>query len=656
MAAATLRTSQNTSPQLENLKEAKDLKSAVYPRSVDIYSYKTPDWVQRPMGGPNSMTQLAAALSSFNPILNKMAAVQEERFFEEQTAEGMKLQHSLEDNAKSWEEFIKDNPEYAGLNPHLERGFKAAQLNTKAQEYAAAREKFYTDKNLSAIEDPEEVKRILAEFDTDFINTNVLPLGADGKLYVNNFLPAVQRAEGSLLERYTKDRANINLAKSESATEENILTTVDTMRLEGASQEQIAAKLGEIMQTMSSPMAGSMPYPKIKEILTKSILQMAAAEGFDGDGEDILELADKIKTGTGTLGGTPEFKAAARAMKDKWKQQVRSRRMENLQLENESRRRAEYAAKEVVGKEFIDAYLNGKPLPEPAVLMSLPGVKPEHLHVISDVSNSFRSATTHRPVDDLKTQSEYMEDYNKARLGELHPAATLGFPDKYTIDKAIHLYNTAAAAQDSESPGNKALSSSGFQEARKTLAAQIKAQIEPTGIKSPDVIAARINEAEGFLIDEVLAYVGEKKGVYDGAALRIFARQKALEIGKDPFIRDFESLRNIRNPSDSNSNEPVTKPVTQQFRSEDEAGDVITTYLMDRDKARTTLSKHYNLTPEQVDQFIVDQLEAYGLDEDGLARLAKERLLEQEQLKQTVWGLQEPVEKESKYAKYRRKR
>lgn len=128
-------------PQVESLRETGDLRPTASPQSIYSFDAKHSDFVERPSWGPNGWERLSAALSRLNPMLNQMAAHKEQEFYEEQTATGQELMHR---NKVSWAEFIKTNPEYAGLNPHLERGYKGAELSSKAQDFQAALQDFYT--------------------------------------------------------------------------------------------------------------------------------------------------------------------------------------------------------------------------------------------------------------------------------------------------------------------------------------------------------------------------------------------------------------------------------------------------------------------------------------------------------------------------------
>ena len=195
-----------TGPVIEDLKEARDLQSEVTGRAANnIYVLKRPDEVAWPDRGQNSWQQLASALSGFNPELRNMLRVGEQRFYEEQTAEGQKL---WDENKQSWKDFTESHPEYQGLNPHLERGYKTAQLAVKGQDFNAAIQEFYTQNNFANETDPEKVRAALTTFADGWKRANVMDSGEfDAKLYAEAFLPIAQQAEGSILSQYGRDRS-----------------------------------------------------------------------------------------------------------------------------------------------------------------------------------------------------------------------------------------------------------------------------------------------------------------------------------------------------------------------------------------------------------------------------------------------------------------
>lgn len=171
--------------------------------------------------------------------------------------------------------------------------------------------------------------------------------------------------------------------------------------------------------------ASGVPRSRAAAVIEDAIINLAKAEGMDGHGKEILSLADRIQTGSGTIGGKPGFKAKVQALTEDWDRERRQRNSEHIQMWHFNKAKAQEGAVTTIGSALMEAYKGRRPMPEAAELMALPGVGPEHLDIANASRNNFLSLTTYQPVMDKTAQIDFAVDKHLARIGHVNPQQAL---------------------------------------------------------------------------------------------------------------------------------------------------------------------------------------------------------------------------------------
>ncbi len=121
-------------PKVQQLTQRPGLQPTVTPRAADSYVRQLPDIVGRSQDTSESWGQLAKALSSLQPSLNRFAEQEVKRDIDDNLKKGLAL---WQKNRMDWKAFVKAHPEYTGANPHLIRGFKLAAMQGKSLDFKA---------------------------------------------------------------------------------------------------------------------------------------------------------------------------------------------------------------------------------------------------------------------------------------------------------------------------------------------------------------------------------------------------------------------------------------------------------------------------------------------------------------------------------------
>lgn len=607
-------------PLVESIRESPELRAAVSPQSIYTYDEKRADYVERPGWGESKYEQLAKALRGLNPELTRMMAVGNQRFSEEQTAEGRELMHR---NKMAWNEFVQANPEYAGLNPHLERGYKSADLETKAYDYQAALQDFYTTGGMANETDPEKVRESLNNFSKEWVSTNVQRGEFDPDLYNDHFLKPAEQAEGGVLSRYTQDRADEHLKQAVDKYSQLFASGIDSVLGGGAniSDPDVSNGLSTNAATMMQEMeANGVPRTLAQTAVENAIINLAQAEGEEGYGDELLALAGKVKTGTGTLGGRPEFKAKVAQLQKQWESERRQKQSEYMQMVRFNKDQARDAAVPIIVKALSDAYNSGKPITDATTLLALPGVGVEHADIVNNLSNMFRGMKTFQPIMDQQTQTELAEAHLKARMGQMSPQEAVGMSGRYGLNATTDLVDTAYTAISGKDPVSIALQSPGVSSAVSTMEAQMLVFSAGAEKLDQETIKARAIEAKELLLDKVSVYVqeGERSGKSKSAEeIRVFARETAAALGKEAATRDFSLQRDIQTPEEKSkmgSAEYWQTNSKQYFTNTETASAELWAYVRDPKGESTNLQTRYGIPPQMVEKFAGNQAKLFGWD------------------------------------------
>lgn len=524
-------------PQIQGLRETKDIRSTVSSQGLYMYDEKRPDFIQY-MGGGQNWERLSSALRGLNPQLNAYLFKQGEDLRQRNTALGQELMHR---NKTDWATFIKTHPEYAGLNPHLERGYKSAELMTKAQDYQAAQQDFYTTSGLVNETDTEKVRAALSEFGQKWIQENVSPeaLGYayDPELYAENFLRPAQAAEGAIMNRHSGDRANENLklvadnySRLIGSSAETLFRNTPNLSDPDVFSGAVKQFSNYVMGLQNEMLANGVPMSMANGIVEDAIIALAKGEGEEGFGDELLGIADQIQTGTGTLGGRPEFKAKKKALEEEWKHDRRQRNAEYIQMYRFNREKSHDEALKIVGTAMSNAYQSGEPQPDITALIALPGVGIDNLPAAVSAQNMFQASATYKPIMDKANQIDYVMDEGLARRGELTQEYILGSTVKYGPDKARQLADMNEKALLGADPVSLVLRSPQAEEGRQNISVSMT---EAMGGKNEFKIAQAQRRYDDEMEAEALDR--KKRGVsFSAAELRIVSTRIEREIMSDP--------------------------------------------------------------------------------------------------------------------------
>lgn len=634
---SSLRPRSSGGPKIEQLREAPGLNPSVSP--VATYDEKRPDRVEYYGGGRSKWDILAASLSGLNPELKKMLIIKNQRWSEEWDARGWE---AMDRNQMDWNEFVKANPEYVGLNPHFERGYKAAELTRSAQNLRTALQDHYTTSGLINETNPEKVREGIQNFNREWIAANVQEGNYDPDIYVKHFGEAAQAAEGAIMGRHTQDRAEAHKAQAADKFGQLFANTIDTAlhdTVDAAHPETLSASLDSVARQLEAQMqeaedTGS-PRADVINWMQRSLLNLAEAEGYEGRGEAILALADRIKTGTGTLGGRPEFKAAVTAQHKQWENERRAKRSEAMQMYSHNKTVARDNAIRTIGQALLMGEEAGQPIPGTAELMKLPGISPEHFDVANAMRNAAYDSRQHKVIEDEDNQVDYAEDVNRCATGQATYADMPGFVRKYGEARAGRMFGLLTNAAEGKDPVANALRSDGFLMASDMVKEGIYSFGVSTGDTGPNGknsrnVVDRIIEAQTALRDEVEHYITNEisKGrTVSGASINKFARDTAHEILKDKRYRDFGTNWGVRTPEEilkrATSPEFWSTNEVKVLPDADTATALIKAYTLNKAVTATDTQNKYGLTPEQLAPFIENQAKLYGLD----VRDIQERIL-----------------------------
>lgn len=606
-------------PQIQGLRETKDIRSTVSSQGLYMYDEKRPDFIQY-MGGGQNWERLSSALRGLNPQLNAYLFKQGEDLRQRNTALGQELMHR---NKTDWATFIKTHPEYAGLNPHLERGYKSAELMTKAQDYQAAQQDFYTTSGLVNETDTEKVRAALSEFGQKWIQENVSPeaLGYayDPELYAENFLRPAQAAEGAIMNRHSGDRANENLklaadkyGRFMTSSIENLFKNTPNVS-DPAVFEKATDELGNRITNFQNEMlAAGMPLSMAVDLTEDAIINLARSEGEEGFGDELLAGAGKIKTGSGPLSGRPTFRAKEKALKESWKNEryIDGQRAEqNL---NKKRRELTIQAYSIMDAEYTETgrILDVKELKE-RLGTDLTRIGAD---IAYDAVLNFTKGTEVTPRMDEAGLLEYTDYELRAR--------TVGIPDeergriraKFGMargDKILALSDERLT----DDPVSKMLRSSDVQNGLSTLDDALIAAYGSTAENKDKVMYKRI-EAKRMYLDGLETAIQEGK-IKTPAQLRIYEQQLQNNIITNPFFQTVESAGGSPIMASEfkamHTKDFWKENKTQFLGTKENAEKIFEAYVKSPDALPAVLNE-YNIPQEYINVALGNQAMLYGVD------------------------------------------
>ena len=617
-------------PLVDIMREPGSLRSEITPHSYRIYDEKRSDYVERPSWGDNGWDQLAAALSKFNPALDKFAAVRNAKLVEEYAAKGQEAMHR---SKLDWKAFVEQNPEYQGVSPHFERGYKAAELNTKAQNYTSELQEFYTTSGLMNNTNPAEVQAGFDKFEQEWIAKNSPLLeGYDADLYAENFLKNVQSGRASLLSRYTSDRAKEHVLQAGAAFGENIATTFETIftqtpNISNPSVMSAALDKGAsyVMGLMDEMTASGMTYSQAAAVATDAVLNLAKAWGEDGFGDELLAVAGRIKTGTGTLGGRPEFKAQVKTLEKQWQTEARQKRSEWYENDYRRRQKEENDAKGKLNLLAASAIKDGRQL---TIADALGAVGEKHAMLAAQYANTYNTQRQNPANWTPEQHRQFSELEHQAYTGQLSEGDALDLFVPFGA-KANDLVDAARKFANDDDPETKAWKSEAYKYAVSELNERIALFYPENG--QQDVKKNIQQEAERKLRSRTSAYVLDYMKKNNGVRPSNAHLDSFLEGAVDDLYSKYQT-RNQRMPDRMGLDGSVEVPVTIERPSDEEArngqywlnrnallfesselSQIYNLYLNGNMGAvLQRIQKDYGLTPDHAKAFLRRQYELEG--------------------------------------------
>lgn len=648
---------------VEPLRERGALSSSLSAQSLYSYDEKRPDWVERP-DNDNAAAQLARSLSRFSPVLADWSNALHDQHQEESMAEGQRL---FAENRRDWNDFVQTNPEAAGFNPYLERGYKSAELETKGLEFKQHMRDFYTNSGLQNETDQAKVGEAIQAEAQNALSRMLNPEDYNKVDVAKVFLPQTRQAETELSGRYAQDRAQetLKLGAEKFSTlvgaeiEQALMNTPDIKHPEVFDSTMSA--VAERIQVHALEMeVNGLPRSLRNDSIVEAVFNTAEAVG----GEDGIKLAtqvlNKIPTGTGFLGGRTDVAAKLAHFKksvrdEQWQKYQRGRQVE-------ADRREDMARQAVVSTfGFLTQQPSGAPLPTLEELIQATGASPEAAGTILTMRNTFEAGRTLNVVMDQQTSTEYNQYLLQARMGELDPRHVPAMTGRFGQQYAAQLMKEASAyyGQDADTLG-KMLRNTNFSEANNILNAQMAVSGAFTNLDTHVQLARRL-EAEQVLKQEVTrkARLLEEEGKkISPLALEDMARDLAVELGKSDRFRSPEITDDIRTPKDLTSvNQQLNAQMAQAgkpapYLSEEssrywkenkkaimtaeEVSALMDEFLRDPQAATKAVVNKHNLPAEQLAYILDNQLALNGLSWDSFVERhaqSKEEALRQQKRK-----------------------
>lgn len=262
-------------------------REELIPRAAPIDSFVQP--------GPTRLGQLAQGLAELAPELRRLGMVQGQKEAEKQKAAGEQAAREAAESGKAFRQAQQEGLIGRHQNPWFRLGFKTHYGRASARKYALALEQQSREWIKSGAL-PEDFAQLESEFRQQWIAENVGEEGRD---------LAFEQGFGAQVDQFTH---NINQAFNAAAgarMQERTLDSHATITyghlkdaFEGGDPSQVAAIIQEETDLLVQQMGvdGTLANQKVVD----AVINYAR----DSRNEDVLDLLDNIKGGTGPLSHT----------------------------------------------------------------------------------------------------------------------------------------------------------------------------------------------------------------------------------------------------------------------------------------------------------------------------------------------------------------
>lgn len=320
-------------PRLPEIRTDASLRAEVSADRLYSFDEQHAAYVARPSGAGEQYTQLAHALSRWEPALDRTIQQGAEEERELWLAKGQHLANEEANLKKSFTELTREQPEYLGYSPAFKEGYTSVQMQNLGLAYETALTQAYHEKGWVNLPQ-QELQKARQEFTASWRAEHLAPylggeedeVNANYPLLTKHFNPLQARAENGITGMYTEGRAKIHFAEGEQAFMENAYATIDGFvrsgngAFFGPGTEQNANTLAAYLTAQRDHiMASGVPAYMANEWIKKSLVQYATKmdiEANDYRAEALFSVLDHIPTGTGRLGQTAASQLALAEFKD----------------------------------------------------------------------------------------------------------------------------------------------------------------------------------------------------------------------------------------------------------------------------------------------------------------------------------------------------
>ncbi|WP_018123371.1 hypothetical protein [Desulfovibrio oxyclinae] len=199
---------------VQKLQQRRGAQPSINARAADSYVRQLPGMIGRPNMKSGGWTQLASALSDAEPKLQRFLDGKHEQWKSDQLEEGVAL---FQKNRMAWKEFVAANPEYAGANPHLQRGFNLAWLQNKGLDFEAELNGWWEDnRNKVDPNDPTSVNQGMNQFAEEWMEREFGQTDIDDDLVAEGLQKPMQKAIESVFTRHNQWRMNANIERAKT--------------------------------------------------------------------------------------------------------------------------------------------------------------------------------------------------------------------------------------------------------------------------------------------------------------------------------------------------------------------------------------------------------------------------------------------------------
>lgn len=446
---------EKTTVKIEKLRELAGLQSTI--RSEALYSYNEarPGYVERPDDlYSNPWMQLSRALAGFDKPLSELHQKQQEKEIEKSLAEGDTLfTNSAIDpttgNRLAWKEYVEKNPDAAGLNPWVRKGYEMARMRSLGLDFKAQLQDAYSKNGLMNETDQAKVSQFIDQFERDFRKKHGLDDYDDKVILAENFTKEALEGRAAILNRHVKDFAEENLKRVTQEftqlTSKQLSSIVDNPNVNFSDpdvrEQVIIPQLQEAIQRISQEAASyGVLNSDVPGIIFRALAAEATERGYENGGRELLEIVKNLDFGQGKLGDIPEYKDYI----------TKAERQMEAQ-EEQDRLKREREQEKALTDIMVDVAISGKYLnAEQLRAKGVPAhMVPSVLAKIKAIKNSREINESYGQWDDDKRTS-FLNLQLKAARGELTDADLRSAVRVYgkEVDRLLSLHLSSESAHD----------------------------------------------------------------------------------------------------------------------------------------------------------------------------------------------------------------